>query len=271
MLSIADIKVRYGALEVLKGVSADLAAGSFTTLIGPNGTGKSSLLKAICGLLPSHGTVSLSGQPLVTSAERGHKIAYLQQDIGPTSSLTILEVVLLGRLTTLGLRVPSHLCDEAMTLLSRFGIQDLRTRTLAEVSGGQRQLAYLAQSIFRNPQVFLLDEPTAALDLRHQLIVLEAVRAYSVEHNVIVIAAMHDLNLGARFADRMICLSEGFISADGAPFEIITPAIIEQVYGVHAEVSNGKTGFLTVMPLAALDTSGKSADVMTSNLSAYRT
>ncbi|MBZ0217477.1 MAG: ABC transporter ATP-binding protein, partial [Fimbriimonadaceae bacterium] len=126
MLSIEDIKVRYGALEVLKGISADLTPGSFTTLIGPNGTGKTSLLKAIGGLVPACGEVSLSGQPLTTPAERSSKIAYLQQDIGPKSSLTILEVVLLGRLNSLGLRVPSDLCDEVMMLLSRFGIQDLQ-------------------------------------------------------------------------------------------------------------------------------------------------
>lgn len=253
MLSFRDLQVRYGAVAVLRDVSADVSPSALTALIGPNGTGKSSLLKALAGLVPSSGAVSLAGDDLPTSADRGRKIAYMQQDIGPTSSLTVLEVVLLGRLSRLGLRIPADLLEEAASILATFGVADLLDRTLAEISGGQRQLVYLTQSLFRKPQVLLLDEPTAALDLRHQLIVLEAVKSYAVEHGVVVMAAMHDLTLSARFADRMICLSNGTIVADGKPQEIMTADTIEAVYGVEARIRVDEDSNLSVFPVRAVN------------------
>lgn len=252
MIDIRNISVDYGRVQVIRGASFDLAAGQVTALIGPNGTGKSSLLKALGGLLPAGGTVSMDGQVL-TPARRQARIAYMPQDTAANSSLSLIEIVLLGRLGRLGLRVPADLVTAAVQALATFGLDHLQHRTTAEVSGGQRQLTFLAQALFRQPDVLLLDEPTAALDLRHQLIVLGAVRDFARQQNRPVLIALHDLSLAAQFADRMICLHQGRVHAAGAPTDVLTAPRLRDVYGVIARVDQGHAGAITVTPLAPVD------------------
>ncbi|TQV77812.1 ABC transporter ATP-binding protein [Denitrobaculum tricleocarpae] len=249
-LNVKDLEVALGGAAIVKRASLSCAPGQFAMLIGPNGAGKSTLLKALSGLLPSRGHVSLK-EATLGKAERQEVIAYMPQDIGPTSSLTVLEVILLGRLRSLGLSVPGDLAEAAQAALARFGLAALQGRTLDAISGGQRQLLFLAQALFRQPDVLLLDEPTAALDLRHQLVVLEAVRKHCTDHGTIAIAAMHDLTLAAQFADQMICLSQGRIEAKGPPENVLTVDRLQRVYGVEAEISLSAQGRPNVMPLRA--------------------
>ena len=253
MLTVNGLGVDYGPVSVLKDLSFSAKPGSFIALLGPNGTGKSSLLKAIAGLVPARGSVSLGDGRKSARQQRADAIAYMPQDTGATSSLTVLEVVLLGRLRSLGLQVPESLRVEAEEGLSRFGLQSLGARTLDAVSGGQRQLVYLAQAFYRNPEVLLLDEPTAALDLRHQLIVLDRVASHCREKGTIAIAAMHDLSLAARCADRLICLSAGEIVADGPPADTLTGSLIKDMYGVEAGVVHGADGITHITPLRAVE------------------
>jgi len=253
MLNVEGLCVDYGSVSVLKDLSFSAKAGNFIALLGPNGTGKSSLLKAIAGLIPAEGSVYLGGPRKLARRQSADAIAYMPQDTGATSSLTVLEVVLLGRLRSLGLQVPDTLREEAEEGLSRFGLQSLGARTLDAVSGGQRQLVYLAQSFFRNPEVLLLDEPTAALDLRHQMIVLDRVAAHCREKGTIAIAAMHDLSLAARCADRVICLSAGDVVADGPPADTLTGSLIKDMYGVEAGVVHGTDGITHITPLRAVE------------------
>lgn len=251
MLKIEDIGVAYDGNPVLHAISAGFDPGTFTALVGPNGTGKSSLLKAMAGLIPSTGTVRLNDTPLSGNG-RLREIAYMPQDTGAQSSLTVLEVVLLGRLRSLGLRIGVDIRAQALTALRRFRLEGFQDRPIGALSGGQRQLVFLAQSLFRGPGVLLLDEPTAALDLRHQLIVLERIRETCLASGMIAVAAMHDLTLAARFADRVVFLNDGKIAADGPPAAVITTEILEQVYRVTAEVQPGPSGALHVSPVRAL-------------------
>lgn len=250
-LDLRDISVRFGRVRVLEGITAGLAAGEVTALIGPNGAGKSTLLRAAAGLLPASGAVLLDGRAAAPDARRA-AVAYMPQDTSAVSSLTLLEVVLLGRLRSLGLRLPAGLVAEAETELSRFGLAALADRTLDAVSGGQRQLVYLAQALFRRPRVLLLDEPTAALDLRHQLVVLDTVRRTARQHGVVVAAAMHDLSLAARFADTVLCLCGGRLDATGTPSEVLSPERLRRVYGVEAELLADSDGRPHVSPLRAV-------------------
>ena len=240
-LELQDVSVGYGATRVVEGASTRLAGGGLAALVGPNGAGKSTLLKGLAGLLTASGRVSLDGAALAPAARRA-AIAYMPQDLGASSSLTLVEVVLLGRLGSLGLRVPGELVEAALAALRDFGLEGLQGRTLDAVSGGQRQLVYLAQALFRQPRVLLLDEPTAALDLRHQLLVLEALRRHCAARGTVALAAMHDLTLAAQFADRMLCLAEGRIEAEGRPEAVLTEERLHRVYGVQAQVATGPGG-----------------------------
>ncbi|MCP4073290.1 MAG: ABC transporter ATP-binding protein [Hyphomicrobiales bacterium] len=259
MLKVSGLCVDYGPVSVLKDLAFSLEPGSFTALLGANGTGKSSLLKGIAGIIPAKGEISISNDLPVMPQQRGSSIAYMPQDTGATSSLTVIEVILLGRLRSLGLQVSQSLQTAASGILTGFGLQTLETRTLDEISGGQRQLVYLAQSLFRNPKILLLDEPTAALDLRHQLIVLDRVVNHCRKNGTIAIAAMHDLSLAAKCADRLICMSQGKIVADGAPDKVLSAPLIRKLYGVEADIVAGHKGVLHITPLKAVETRQASA------------
>ncbi|MEM6547976.1 MAG: ABC transporter ATP-binding protein [Pseudomonadota bacterium] len=249
-LEMRDLQVSYSRKPVVSGANATLPAGEVAALVGPNGAGKSTLLKAIAGLMPADGEVALG--TALSQADRAAAIAYMPQDIGATSSLTLLEVVLLGRLRSLGLSIPGGLVAEAADALAEFGLAALQERTLDQVSGGQRQLVYLAQALFRGPKVLLLDEPTAALDLRHQLVVLETVRARTRTRGMVTVVAMHDLTLAAQFADRMICLGGGRIDAAGPVADVLTAERLARIYGIDAQVAACAAGHLQVTPLRAL-------------------
>ena len=251
MFKIEEISVSYDGRTILDRIGMGLEAGTFTALVGPNGTGKSTLLKSISGLIPAKGQAAFGGRVL-NQGEKLKTIAYMPQDTGAQSSLTVLEVVLLGRLQSLGMRIGDDIRAQAIAALARFHLEDLQDRPIGAISGGQRQLVFLAQSLFRAPKVLLLDEPTAALDLRHQLIVLDRIRATCTDSGMIAMAAMHDLSLAARFADRIVFLNGGVICTDGAPDKVLNPEILEQVYGVEAEVQPGQSGVLHVSPVRAL-------------------
>lgn len=251
-LDIANMTVAYGKATVIRGFSDQWASGRITALIGCNGAGKSTLLRALAGLGPMQGGVSISGTRLSRDAQR-QDIAYMPQDTSAQSSLTVLEVVLLGRLGGLGYRLPARIAQEAMAALDLFGLSALHARQLDEISGGQRQLVFLTQALFRRPRVLLLDEPTAALDLRHQLLVLARLRQVAREHGTVVGVAMHDLNLAAHYADRIVGLKNGQKIASGPAREVLSPSNLALMYGIEATVTEAGPGPLQVIPIRALE------------------
>jgi iron complex transport system ATP-binding protein len=247
-LRIENLAVSHGAHSVIRGVSDLWPNGQVTALIGCNGAGKSTFLQALAGLLPAQGHLVLDDVRLSPN-QRRRQIAYMPQYTSAHSSLTVLEVVLLGRLGRLGLRLPADLVEDAQQMLAAFNLSALQARQLDEISGGQRQLVFLAQALFRKPRVLLLDEPTAALDLRHQLIVLEKLRQVAAQEGTVIGVAMHDLNLAAQYADRMIGLWGGHKVSAGAPGTVLTPDTLRKMYAIEAEVSVLQGGRLSVFPL----------------------
>ncbi len=250
-LVVSDLIVSYGSAPVLERACFTAPRGRLTALIGPNGSGKSTLLKAVAGLLPAAGSVRVDETDL-ERARRRAEFSYMPQDTGAMVSLTILEVVLLGRLRALGWAIPAAEVSRAAALLDRLGLADLAHRTIDRVSGGQRQLAFLAQALFREPSVLLLDEPTAALDLRRQLTVLEAVRADAAARNVPAIAAMHDLTLAGHFADHIVCLGGRRVDVEGPPEYVLTRDRMRRIYEIDADVEVSPGGGVRVSPLRAL-------------------
>ncbi len=251
-LHVENLSVSYSGTAILSDITFALTPGHVTGLIGPNGTGKSTLLKAMAGLIPAQMNMRVNNTSLENRQHKRQAIAYMPQDTSTNSVLTVLEVVLLGRLDHLGLRLSKVMQQSALAALDQFGLADLQYRSLAALSGGQRQMVYLAQALFRDPQILLLDEPTAALDLRHQLIVLEAIQRHAKDKNMIIIAAMHDLTLASRFSNHLLCLNNGSLMASDSPQKVLTEERLQSVYQVMAEVHPAPSGTLSITPLRAL-------------------
>ncbi len=232
-----------GGRLVLDGVDLDVPTGSFVGLLGPNGSGKSTLLRILAGLhRPSEGTVALDRQDVRTLPRRdvARRVALLAQENATEVDMTVLDVVLLGRIPHRTRWQPVGAADvrHAEHTLDLLDATALRDRRWATLSGGERQRVAIARTLAQDPAVLLLDEPTNHLDVRHQLAVLELLATGSRT----VVAALHDVNLAARYCDAVALLHDGTVRAAGRPAEVLTPELIALVYGVGAEVSAGTDG-----------------------------
>jgi len=254
MFQIEDLTVSYGPRRVLTGVSLEARAGTLTALIGPNGTGKSSLLRASLGLLPCTGKISLDSVELSALPRKdvSRLISYLPQDSSVRSALTVLEVALLGRLETLGWHLPAAEIEAAVDALAMLNVADLADRRIGELSGGQRQMVFIAQALARGPRVLLLDEPTSALDVRHQLEILETIRAVALQRNLAVVIAVHDLNLAARFVDQIVILDGGRVHAAGPPNAVLSAEMLAQVFEIEAALVQLPDEITNFVPIRAL-------------------
>jgi iron complex transport system ATP-binding protein len=246
-LTIEGLGVSYGATRAIEGVSLAAEPGEALAVIGPNGSGKSSLVKAVAGLLRHDGQVAFDG-----SARRPPRIGYMPQDIGGRAALTVLETVLLGRLGRLGLRVGAADLAAVEAVLADLDLTALASRYLGELSGGQRQLVFLAQALACEPTLLLLDEPISALDIRHQLQVMEIVLRLTKARNLTTLIVLHDLNIAARFADAVAVMRRGRLVRHGRPPRVIDAAMVASVFEVEAALSSAHDGRLIVTPLRAL-------------------
>ena len=244
---IEDLAVRYNGATALAGVNLSAASGEVLAVIGPNGSGKSSLVKAVARQVP-HG-----GRIVFEAADgAGMRTGYMPQDISSRAALTVLEAVLLGRLGQLGLRIKPADLAMARTVLQELDLGQLAGRYLGELSGGQRQLVFLAQALAAEPDLLLLDEPISALDIRHQLEVMQIVRRLTHQRRLTTIVILHDLNIAARFADRIAVIAAGRLVCHGRPAEVIEPAMVAAIFGVEAAMSSTPDGSLVVTPLRAV-------------------
>lgn len=248
---VSNLTAGYGGRTVLRDLSLSMAAqGEVLSLIGPNAAGKSTLLRALAGLHPATGSVVLDGQELngLSLAERARLVTYMPQTLPQGVALTVLETLVSAlRASPVQGAISGDEAETALAVLERLGLEGMAMRRLDQLSGGQKQLASLAQAVVRGPRLLLLDEPTSALDLRHQLRVMKLVRELAVERGMTVIMVLHDLQAAARASDRVVVLSEGEVAADGPPGEAITPAILAKVYQVEARVERCARGTLQVM------------------------
>jgi iron complex transport system ATP-binding protein len=246
-LAARHITVVYGARRAVDDLSLDAASGEILAILGANGSGKSSLVKALAGVLAHDGTVRWDGAPAAPGS-----IGYMPQDSGVRAGLTSFEVVLLGRIRALGLRAAARDLAAAEAAMVELGVADLAARRIGELSGGQRQMVLLAQVLAAGPRVLLLDEPTSALDIAHQLHVLDVLRGVTRARGLTTIAVMHDLNAAARFCDRVAMLNRGRLVGVGSPCEIFAPAMLEPTFDVRVAVDQGSDGHPVVLPLRAI-------------------
>lgn len=247
-LHFSNVEVAFKGKPILKGVSAGMKGGELIAVIGRNGCGKTTLLKAAAGLLPHQGDITL-----LADGERlsNRTIAYLPQLADVKSRLSVFEMVMLGLVRDLGWRVSDDILEQVDATLHLMHIERYANDPVASLSGGQKQLVFMAQAFVSNPRALLLDEPTSALDLRHQLIVMEAARAYARRTGAVVAAVVHDLFLAARYADRLLMLEDGRVRAYDEPAAVLTPELIDDIYQVEAAVERSSLGWLHVIPKRA--------------------
>ena len=241
-LEVANLSTGYHGRRIIDGLSLPpFAPGSVTSLIGPNAAGKTTLLRALAGLHPAHGTVRLGASNLLSLALADHAqlVTYMPQSLPQRVALTVLEGVT-GALRASPVDGPplsdAALLDRALEVIGLVGIGHKAMSGLDHLSGGQRQLASLAQALARNPRVLLLDEPISALDLYFQLRVMKLVRQLARDRGMIVIMVLHDLAIAARWSDRIVVLTEGQVRADGTPAQAISEQVLAEVYRVAGRV-----------------------------------
>lgn len=239
----------------LRDISVSIRHGSLVGLLGPNGCGKTTLLKLLSGVLhPDHGSISLADRPLRAMARRdvARHIAVVPQETHPAFEFTAMEMVLMGRHPHLGafqLEGPEDLTI-AHEALAATGTAHLAHRLYMTLSGGEKQRVVIASALAQSPQVLLLDEPTASLDLGYQFEIASLLRRLNRERSVTMVLATHDLNLAASLCDTLVLLREGRVLADGRTRDVLTPAIVQQLYGVDADVTfHERAGHLTIIPV----------------------
>jgi iron complex transport system ATP-binding protein len=243
LLVLRDLRAGYGNREVLRGVSLEAKPRELWAVLGPNGAGKSTLLKATMGLTPLRaGTVSIQGVSLATLSrtELARRVGWVPQADVPLE-FTGLELALLGcapRLGAWGLPSQGDV-ERARQALEEAGVAHLAGRPLNEASGGERRLAYLARALVQAPAVLLLDEPTAFLDVRHQVEVLSRVKR-RVDGGLCAVAVLHDVNLAAAWATHVLLLKAGAVVGAGPVAEVLNEQHLSALYGV--EVRRGEAG-----------------------------
>lgn len=240
-LSVRNVTFRYRNLGVLDGVDLDVAPGETLALLGPNGAGKSTLLRIMAGTLPpGEGDVLLDGTALASlrGAKRARRLAFVPQETRLVFDFTVLEIALMGRFPRLGLLGIEGKSDiaAARRALDLTGVAGLAGRPISHLSSGERQRVLLARALAQEPETILLDEPTAFLDLGHQVRIHRLLAALNRERGLTIVFVSHDLNLAARYASRVALLSEGRIIAQGPPATVLTPETLRGAYGVDARV-----------------------------------
>jgi cobalamin transport system ATP-binding protein len=252
MLTLDRVSVRYQAAVAVHAVSESAGHGEWVGLIGANGAGKSSLLRAVANLVAHEGEVRIGGDVLgrLAPRRRARLVAYVAQQPELPAGMTVLDYALLGRTPHIGYfgvesRQDRERCAD---VLDRIGLAALAERHLATLSGGELQRAVLARALAQEAPVLLLDEPTSALDLGRRVDALELVDELRRERGLTVVSAMHDLTLAAQFADRLVLLSAGRVVASGTPAEVLDERVLSECFGGRVRVLTDDDGQLLVVP-----------------------
>lgn len=258
MLHATDISFSYpgGTAQVLDRVSLRADRGAIIGLLGPNGSGKTTFLRVLAGLVrPASGSVSVDGDPIDRLGRRAlaRRIALVPQETHATFDFTVLDIVLMGRYPHLGafaLETPADVAI-AREALAVTGTAHLEQRPFATLSGGEKQRVVISSAVAQTPDLLLLDEPTASLDLGYQFEIASLLRRLNAERQTTMVVCTHDLNLAASLCGRIVLLNRGRVQAEGPTETTLTPANIRDVYGVDADVRpHPRAGHLTVVPIA---------------------
>lgn len=250
ILKTRNISVSFGEKVVLNNISADFESGIMTAIIGSNGVGKTTYLKAVAHLIKRQGSAELDEDGTISFNKK--EIAYVPQLRNLQTRLTVFEMVLLGLVSSLKWHVSEEQTEKVWRTLKELGIDHIARQPFHTLSGGQKQLVSMAQSLIGRPKVLLLDEPTSALDLKHQLIVMDLAERYTREQNAVTIFVVHDLMLASRYGSNLLVLHKGEIYAYDRAERILKPELIREVYGVESKILLLEEGYQMVLPLHPL-------------------
>ncbi|MEH3154335.1 MAG: ABC transporter ATP-binding protein [Gordonia paraffinivorans] len=240
-LGARDLVLGYGGRTIVDGLRVDIAPGAVTAVVGPNACGKSTLLRGLSRLLaPTRGQVVLDGHDISTlrTKEVARRLGLLPQTSIAPEGITVADLVARGRFPHQRVlrqfsRDDERAVAEAMTAT---GVDELAGRPVDELSGGQRQRVWVAMVLAQQTPVILLDEPTTFLDIAHQIELLDLFRRLNRAQGSTIVAVLHDLNHACRFADVVIAMKDGAIVAQGAPADVITAELVEEVYGLPCRI-----------------------------------
>ena len=255
-IAAKGVTAGYGGAPVVLGVDLEVNAGELVAVVGPNGSGKTTLLRALAGTLPPEaGDIRVGGRPLagLSAPERACRVALVPQSAPFEFAFTVREVVETGRTAHLS-RLGSLAGADRKAVqeaLDRVGLADLGERNSTAVSSGQAQLVVLARALAQGTNVLLLDEPTAHLDVAHQIEVMDCVRRLVKEGGLAAVAVVHDLNLAATYADRLVLLAKGRVRAQGTPAAVLTRANVAATFGLDVLIRRHPvSGAFFVVPLS---------------------
>lgn len=258
MLRAENVSFGYDGGFSLRDATVAVAAGSLTGLLGPNGCGKTTLLRLLCGVLrPQAGRVLLGDRAITSMTRRdlARHVAVVPQETHPAFDYNVLEMVLMGRHPHLGafqLEGPADL-EMARASLEATGTEHLAARNYMTLSGGEKQRVIIASALAQATELLLLDEPTASLDLGYQLEVAALLARLNRERKVTMVLATHDLNLAASLCDRLVVMRGGRVFAQGATTDVLTSEMVRHLYDVDADVAfHPRAGHLTVVPVRRL-------------------
>jgi iron complex transport system ATP-binding protein len=239
---LRELKFSYTSKPVLRNISMSIDSGEFVAFIGPNGAGKSTLIKILAGLIrPYAGRVEFRGTPLsgFRPADLAKRVACVPQETHMVFPFTVGEIVMMGRLPHRAARSLFDSPEDAewtRRAMALTDISSLSARTFNELSGGERQRTVLASALAQDPEILLLDEPTAHLDLKHQIHFYDILERLNSERQMTIVVVTHDLNVAARYAQRVIAIRDGTIVADGNPDNVLTPQHLYDVFEIAAAV-----------------------------------
>jgi len=249
LLTAEDVSVALDGHQILTAISFEVREGAWVGLLGPNGSGKTTLLRALSENVPYEGQIRLEERPLADWAghERARRMAFLRQAPSLSFEFTVRELVLLGRTPHKGWVRPyrSHDRDLVRRALRHVDLDGMGDRSVLSLSGGETQRVFLAQALVQQADLLLLDEPTAHLDVHYQFAFLERV-ASLIGQGRTVLSVFHDLELAARYADRLLVLEDGRLRAQGPPAEVLTPTRIAETFGMRARIRKNTTGPLRI-------------------------
>lgn len=243
-LILRGLNAGYPKRPVIRDLNvAELPRGKITVLLGPNGCGKSTLLRSLAGLNKASGEVLLDGVDLMPLpfAGRAQKVVFLPQSLPQGVHLHVLESIVVAQRASGGGEGAGNKA-QVLAILEQLGIAHLALHYLDQLSGGQRQLVGLAQSLIRRPDLLLLDEPLSALDLNYQFHVMDLVRRETRARNMVTVVVVHDINIALRHSEHVLMLKEGKLVASGTPEAVITAESLAEVYNVRGRVEHCSQG-----------------------------